>query len=1196
MEGSEAAEYAEDDASLGAYKPLHGRLVEIFGMEDTLAKSINLSDPLAECEEIDVEGRCGRCVDWFEPEQKYVVETFEGELVGIPEENLREWFPLPPEEGGFDLVWPGAMDSTEEFGMMVCGELAAKGYCVVQTFLSQKEREEAMEVANGEDGMRPFERMQQEIEAGYMGFDNNTKTATLDEDLGEGEATNPLEACGRQVSAAAMFVAPYAPASCDFNCTGLQKTLIRMSIDKMDEDELFPEALVDMMDEEADWSAAIQNYVRFVQCRRASVLYMIENEGGDLWLYPKDSSHRKSIRIPISSNKLLVFRHDLMDYSYQVTGRSLALQSWMLDHLKNSQRIKEISLSLTTPEATGAVVINPGPQVPDGPKASIMTLTTRLPGEVWNATQYWCMFASGNDTCTKWPFMRWECDPYYEEGCDSNATGKSYTCHGGFVSQDQITQFDNEFFGITHDEARTMVPGQWMCTEVGYAALVGAGFNKKSLRGRRIGVWLGDVGPDWGSFQTEWGRCLGDVGSPSIWATSMSNAATASRLSHLYDLKGPVSSYDTACSASLVAMNAAHYLMFDGQPAKEDDSEALVSGVNTLLGPGSFIGNCMATMLSHQGRCFTFNRAADGYQRGEGCASIFLKLFTGDKRDEDKRVCALIGTSTNQDGRSASLTAPNGPAQQAVIRKSMGFAGINPNTVSIAECHGTGTALGDPIEVGALMAVMHQREFAIMKTSAKSNIAHLEAGAGIAGLTKCIMMINMATAPPNCHFNTINAHLMIDGYPVIFDTEVINTDFSSLYCGVSSFGFGGTNSRADVYGYASKGHKAVIKVELPKLTPPRVIPIGQPVYISGTWDNWKAYEQLKGGRFGTYTCSVIVGETRMEQFQLSCDQGGLETIHPLVPEADSACQIVGPDFEGRGLNFMIDARKDGVPVGTVYNIEFHWGEDRKTISWRPTKGVASIEDDEIEVIGRDFEHRYYLTGSWRKWKGYQELIPMGSGVYEGSFTVGPTFREEFQIARDKDSRQTLYPATHSGSVPTKTSVPVCGPDRHGVDSMGVRNSWVVSAAQHEDVLVRLIVANGQFTVSVTPSTGVTRTWLNFEAWAQTREAFYVTGPSTNGEMIPMMRDGLERRIHTCQIELDFDGFASFQISADSGRSLVLSPDGAGELRLSSDSTQLNAWFISGRPGATYELKLDVGQSDRSRMVSWEPLDGKAIAY
>lgn len=667
--------------------------------------------------------------------------------------------------------------------------------------------------------------------------------------------------------------------------------------------------------------------------------------------------------------------------------------------------------------------------------------------------------------------------------------------------------------------------------------------------------------------------------------TSMNNAVTAGRIAHMFDLRGPVSSYDTACSASLVAMNAAHLLMFDQDPPTKDNSEAFVGGVNTLLGPGSFIGNCMATMLSHQGRSFTFNRSADGYQRGEGCGCIFIKLFQGDRKEELERVCALIGTATNQDGRSASLTAPNGPAQQQVIKKSMAFAGINPNTVSIAECHGTGTALGDPIEVGALMAVMHQREFPILKTSAKSNIAHLEAGAGIAGLTKCIMMINMATAPPNCHVNIINPHLTTEGYPVCFDTEDMDTGFSSLYCGVSSFGFGGTNSRADVYGFASKGHKQAIRFDLPKVAYPRILPIGQTVYIVGTWSAWSTFEEMEpGDEDGKYVCAIALGETRQEQFQLSTSMDFMEVIHPLVPEADQNVQIIGPDWDCKGLCFMIDGRKDGASAGTVYEITFTWTEDKKTISWE-RMGAST----DLQVMGYDYTHTFALVGSWKKFDGFDEMkfSSEDDGIFTGRFKIGHNCKEQFYIVRDNDRKQAIYPAAGESMKP---NVPVFGPD-----DKGVGKHWLVKGPQYSVVEVTLKIVDGEIAVSVQMNPvesgrASTRwTWHSWEGWSkQTLHTFYAIGSfAEEGMFIPMVPEGSSGEIHTCSVPLDAYGQAQFQLVVDEDRTLLMYPDDEGTLA-GPDPDGVNAWFIEGDAYATYEIKLDLTCTDRSAMVTWAP--------
>lgn len=206
----------------------------------------------------------------------------------------------------------------------------------------------------------------------------------------------------------------------------------------------------------------------------------------------------------------------------------------------------------------------------------------------------------------------------------------------------------------------------------------------------------------------------------------------------------------------------------------------------------------------------------------------------------------------------------------------------------------------------------------------------------------------MGTAPPNCHFNIINPHLTIEGYPVYFDSEDIDVGLSSLYCGVSSFGFGGTNSRADVYGWASKGHKAAVRANLPAHSLPRALHMGQKVYISGSWDDFSSHKVMEGGRDGTYNVIVAVGDSCCEEFHLSCSQDHKEIIHPLVPKAGCNEQVVGPDYAGKGLNFFIDGKADGVPPGQHYQISFEWGDDKKIISWIPVAAPdpdPALEDD-----------------------------------------------------------------------------------------------------------------------------------------------------------------------------------------------------------------------------------------------------------
>jgi len=325
------------------------------------------------------------------------------------------------------------------------------------------------------------------------------------------------------------------------------------------------------------------------------------------------------------------------------------------------------------------------------------------------------------------------------------------------------------------------------------------------MKGWQCGVFVGDSGSDWDSVHFNHG------GNLQYAFAGRERCVCAGRLSHIMGMNGPLSTSETACSSSLVACGIAQMNMRkvrEGQQVASLNSNlyhGLVIGTNTLIGPFSYISLSGPGMLTSMGRCFTFDHSADGFARGEGIGAIKLKVCENEI-DSIDRVAILIGCCVNQDGRSASMTAPHGPSQQEVIRNSMREGGLQTNMITIAECHGTGTALGDPIEVGALRGVMRSdRDIPLLKTSAKTNIGHLEAAAGIAGLIKCIMMLQYCTGAPNCHLLVLNPHLDVNGYPVYFQTEAMDFGHNSGLTGVSSFGFGGTNARADVWGHAAHG-------------------------------------------------------------------------------------------------------------------------------------------------------------------------------------------------------------------------------------------------------------------------------------------------------------------------------------------------------------------------------------------------------
>jgi hypothetical protein len=347
--------------------------------------------------------------------------------------------------------------------------------------------------------------------------------------------------------------------------------------------------------------------------------------------------------------------------------------------------------------------------------------------------------------------------------------------------------------------------------------------------------------------------------------------------------------------------------------------------------------------------------------------------------------------------------------------------------------------------------------------------------------------------------------------------------------------------------------------------------IGQPMYISGSWDNFATKQPMEGGRYGTYTAAVALGESRWEEFQLHCSQDKLEVIHPLVKKADTSAQIVGPDYAGAGLNFMIDGRKDGSPPGTIYQIEFNWTDDGKSISWFPLES-----ETDLAVLQNETEHKFYLNGSWRKFEKLQPMKQVSDGLYEATFVIGFRNFEEFQIVRDKDYEQVIYPAVNQTA---KAGVPVCGPDWKGKGKC-----WRVKGMMHQEVTVKLEFASGKPTITVVaPSIGE-RIWDPWETWClKSSNLFYACGQYGRVAMEPSSDTP---GVHRCEVPLDADGYAMLRILQDGDEQLAMYPDHAGYLQGPSPDDRSQAWHIQGSRYAKYEVTLDMTVSDRSKMVTW----------
>ena len=411
--------------------------------------------------------------------------------------------------------------------------------------------------------------------------------------------------------------------------------------------------------------------------------------------------------------------------------------------------------------------------------------------------EFWAHLEAGRDLVTEIPADRWDWRVNYSRALDGpNTTNSKW---GGFLRE--VDAFDHRFFGISPREAALMDPQQRLFLQTAYKAIEEAGYRPADLSKGRTGLYVGVSTHDYYEL-------LGDAGVPieAYTTTGMFHSITANRVSYLLDLKGPSFPIDTACSSSLVAVRAAIEAMWSGSC-----DVAIAGAVNLILTPTVYISFARAGMLSPTGRCRSFDAAADGYVRGEGVGALVLKPLSAALRDRDHIHAVIRGSAVNHGGRVNTLTTPNPNAQADLIVQAFEEAGVDPATVGYIEMHGTGTALGDPIEVNGLKKAFNQLRDRAGKPrltggntligSVKSNVGHLEPVAGLAGIFKAVLAMRNGRVPGNLHLDEVNPHIKLDASPLRIahsnESWPRPRDASGAElprrAGVSSFGFGGVN-------------------------------------------------------------------------------------------------------------------------------------------------------------------------------------------------------------------------------------------------------------------------------------------------------------------------------------------------------------------------------------------------------------------
>jgi len=416
---------------------------------------------------------------------------------------------------------------------------------------------------------------------------------------------------------------------------------------------------------------------------------------------------------------------------------------------------------------------------------AVIGMACRFPGGVKDPESFLELLREGRDGICTVPADRWDVEAWYDP--NANTPGKIHTRFGGFIAG--CENFDAAFFEISPREAESLDPQQRMLLEVSWEAMERARLAPLDHFESRTGVFIGISGSDYLRHISQDDPRRIDA----YMGTGNAHSSASGRLSYFFGFKGPCVSVDTACSSSLVAVHSACRSLRSGE-----SEMALAGGVNHLLMPDMSINFSQAQMLAPDGRCKSFDARANGYVRAEGCGIVVLKRLSDALSAGDPILALIRGSAVNQDGRSSGLTVPNGPAQQMVIRDALKNAGLRPSQVSYIEAHGTGTSLGDPIEVDALGGVFGGRaqDNPLWIGSVKSNMGHLESAAGIAGLIKAILCLQNKELPRSLHYDTPNPNIAWQTLPIRVTAAHMSWDAgeATRIAGISSFSFSGTNA------------------------------------------------------------------------------------------------------------------------------------------------------------------------------------------------------------------------------------------------------------------------------------------------------------------------------------------------------------------------------------------------------------------
>jgi acyl transferase domain-containing protein/acyl carrier protein len=632
-------------------------------------------------------------------------------------------------------------------------------------------------------------------------------------------------------------------------------------------------------------------------------------------------------------------------------------------------------------------------------------MSCRFPGGANTPSQFWNNLAKGQNCIGPVPETRWDREEHFDENI--RAFNKMTTKWGGFLSEAGIRDFDAKFFRISDKEARNLDPQQRLLLESNWEALENAGIDPHTLAGSKTGVFVGISTTDYFALGISDSK---NVGIDAYVGTGYAHSVAAGRISYFLNLNGPCLPVDTACSSSLVALHLALQSL-----ANDECQMALVSGVNVLLDPRTTVYFSKLGVMSKSGRCRAFDKGADGYVRSEGVATLVLKPLSAAQREGNPIHAIIRGSAINHVGSGKSITTPSMNAQRDVILDAYQAAQLKMEDIDYLEAHGTGTVVGDAAEAAALVHAFKGRKRQLLIGSVKTNIGHLEAVSGLAGLIKVVLALKYKTIPPHLHFDEVNPNLSWNHDAFAIPTSLVPWPRygKKRVAAISSFGFNGTNAHVVLEeapdevlsdATAKEGEKAAVLClsarNLPALEQLRAQYLQYLPFYNGTLEEL-CYSAAVGR--AQFSCRISIMARSIDELNDKL----ADSCWPVVEkkkDADSSCDvhlvlpdgIDGPFWQELGafyLKYPVMQQEIKRCLSLIKKLGGHETARDLQSQLQESKGSHPDSDSGSLRAVRDFILTSALTQVWLSW-GVKPKMLTGTGVgrlvagsHEGALTT-----------------------------------------------------------------------------------------------------------------------------------------------------------------------------------------------------------------